>query len=147
MANEKTQVPEILQGFFSNLKAKLYVEGKQVSEERDNMLSEKPITINQNIGFGKLGVDATTKGGVGLGGSLGGNYRRGQINFPEEFAQYGFPSSDKFGKGLTLNEIKGYLNIPIDETLDMTLSGTYNPDYFSEGKPRKSGMLEFIKRF
>ena len=84
---------------------------------------------------------------MGLGGSLGGSYRRGQINFPEEFAQYGFPSSDKFGKGLTLNEIKGYLNIPIDETLDMTLSGTYNPDYFSEGKPRKSGMLEFIKRF
>lgn len=66
----------------------------------------------------------------GVGGS--GNYMQGQVNFPQELQAYGAPESQQFGKGLSVNQLRAYLGLPITENTSLNIQGQINPYYVDE---------------
>jgi hypothetical protein len=71
----------------------------------------------------------------GVGGS--GNYMQGQVDYPQEVQAYGAPESQQFGQGLTVNQLRAYLGIPITENTSLNIQGQINPYYFDpvDGTP------------
>jgi hypothetical protein len=71
----------------------------------------------------------------GMGGS--GNFMKGQVDFPQELQVYGAPESQQFGQGLTVDQLRAYLGIPITENTSVNIQGQINPYYFDsvDGTP------------
>lgn len=66
----------------------------------------------------------------GVGGS--GNYMQGQVDYPQEVQAYGAPESQQFGQGLSVNQLRAYLGLPITENTSVNIQGQINPYYVDE---------------
>lgn len=71
----------------------------------------------------------------GMGGS--GNFMEGQVDYPQELQVYGAPESQKFGQGLTVDQLRAYLSMPITENTNLNIQGQINPYYIDpvDGTP------------
>jgi len=65
----------------------------------------------------------------GVGGS--GSYFTKEDKYPEVLKQFGYPDSQKSGKGLTVDQLNAYLNTPLSENVDLSVNARINP-YFSD---------------
>ena len=136
-----------IKGFLSNLKMK----APQVEITGGRSVNEMPIYLptgkteairTKNRASGSVDLNFQAPSMVegqptvfGMGGS--GNFMEGQVKFPEELQVYGAPSSQQFGQGLTVDQLRAYLGIPITENTSLNIQGQINPYYFDpvDGTP------------
>jgi hypothetical protein len=86
---------------------------------------------------GDVGLGVVTPSGIEFGGDVSGSYTKGEVKFPQELQNYGAPESEKYGSGLTVDQLQAYLNIPVTENLDVNVSGGVNP-YFRDEQGNKN---------
>jgi len=131
-----------IKSFLSNLKMK----APEVNISGGRSVNEMPIYLptgkteairTKNRAEGSVDLNFTAPSMVegqptvfGVGGS--GNYMQGQVNFPQELQAYGAPESQQFGKGLSVNQLRAYLGLPITENTSLNIQGQINPYYVDE---------------
>jgi len=136
-----------IKGFLSNLKMK----APQVEITGGRSVNEMPIYLptgkteairTKNRASGSVDLNFQAPSMVegqptvfGMGGS--GNFMEGQVKFPEELQVYGASASQQFGQGLTVDQLRAYLGIPITENTSLNIQGQINPYYFDpvDGTP------------
>jgi hypothetical protein len=136
-----------IKSFFSNLKMK----APQVDISGGRSVNEMPIYLptgkaeairTKNRASGSVDLNFEAPSMVegqptvfGMGGS--GNFMEGQVDFPQELQMYGMPESQQFGQGLTVDQLRAYLGIPITENTSLNIQGQINPYYFDpvDGTP------------
>ena len=128
-----------IKGFLSNLKMKApqvdISGGRSVNQFAVNLPTSTPnITEIKNRASGSVDLNFEAPSMVegqptvfGMGGS--GNFMEGQVKFPEELQVYGAPASQQFGQGLTVDQLRAYLGIPITENTSLNVKGQINPYY------------------
>ena len=126
-----------LKKFISNLKVKtpvVNIEGSRRTNFPEVQLSEGSVFLKNRIdqAQGNVGVGVVTPSGIEFGGDVSGSYTKGEVKFPQELQNFGAPESNKYGGGLTIDQLQGYLNIPVTENLDVNVSGGVNPYYRDE---------------
>ena len=100
--------------------------------------------------FGNVGLDfanptsmvdnVPTTFGVGASGS----YFTKEDKYPEVLKQFGYPDSQKYGKGLTVDQLNAYLNTPLSENVDLSVNARINPYYSDPVDGRMLGKDKFI---
>ena len=136
-----------IKGFLSNLKMK----APQVEITGGRSVNEMPIYLptgkteairTKNRASGNIDLNFSAPSMVegqptvfGFGGT--GDYMQGQVNYPQEVQAYGLPESQQIGQGLTVNQLRAYLGIPITENTSLNVKGQINPYYFDpvDGTP------------
>ena len=126
-----------LKKFLSNLKVKtpvVNIEGSRRTNFPEVQLSEGSVFLKNRIdqAQGNVGLGVVTPSGIEFGGDVSGSYTKGEVEFPQELQNYGAPESEKYGGGLTVDQLQAYLNIPVTENLDVNVSGGVNPYYRDE---------------
>ena len=136
-----------IKSFFSNLKMKApqvdISGGRSVNQFAVNLPTSTPnITEIKNRASGNVDLNFEAPSMVegqttvfGMGGS--GNFMEGQVDYPQELQVYGAPESQKFGQGLTVDQLRAYLSMPITENTNLNIQGQINPYYFDpvDGTP------------
>ena len=126
-----------LKQFISNLKVKtpvVNIEGSRRTNFPEVRLPEGSVFLKNRIdqAQGNVGLGVVTPSGIEFGGDVSGRYTKGRIDFPQELQNFGAPESEQYGSGLTIDQLQGYLNIPVTENLDVNVSGGVNPYYRDE---------------
>jgi len=131
-----------IKSFLSNLKMKApevnISGGRSVNQFAVNLPTTTPnITETKNRASGSVDLNFEAPSMVqgqptvfGFGGS--GDYMKGQVDFPQELQAYGAPESQQFGKGLSVNQLRAYLGLPITENTSVNIQGQINPYYVDE---------------
>jgi len=131
-----------IKSFLSNLKMKApevnISGGRSVNQFAVNLPTNTPnITETKNRASGSVDLNFEAPSMVqgqptvfGFGGS--GDYMKGQVDFPQELQAYGAPESQQFGKGLSVNQLRAYLGLPITENTSVNIQGQINPYYVDE---------------
>ena len=119
-------VRNFLRSLSQKVQPRIFVSGSRSQGTIPVLLPEGEVGIEQeedNIG-GKAGLDLSL-GDHRFGGSIGANYSRGALNFPQELQQYGAPSRQEYGTpGIQVNELSAnYENLPTG----LGVSGSYYP--------------------
>jgi hypothetical protein len=119
-------VRNFLRSLSQKVQPKIFLSGSRSQNTIPVLLTEGEVGIEQeedNIG-GKAGLDLSL-GDHRFGGSVGANYFRGALNFPQELQQYGAPSRQEYGTpGIQVNELSAnYENLPTG----LGVSGSYYP--------------------
>ena len=112
--------------------------GRSVNQFAVNLPTNTPnITETKNRASGSVDLNFEAPSMVqgqptvfGFGGS--GDYMKGQVDFPQELQAYGAPESQQFGKGLSVNQLRAYLGLPITENTSVNIQGQINPYYVDE---------------
>lgn len=126
--------------------SKLKMKAPEVNISGGRSVNEIPINIptgtsdiirTKNRAEGSVDLNFTAPSMVegqptvfGFGGS--GNFMKGQVDFPQELQAYGAPESQQFGKGLSVNQLRAYLGLPITENTSLNIQGQINPYYVDE---------------
>ena len=101
-------------------------------------------------GFGNVGVDFVNPNSMvdnvpttfGVGAS--GQYFTQEDKYPEVLKQFNFPDSQKFGKGLTIDQLSAYLNTPLSDNVDLGVNARINPYYVDSVDGRMLGKDKYI---
>ena len=112
--------------------------GRSVNQFAVNLPTTTPnITETKNRASGSVDLNFEAPSMVqgqptvfGFGGS--GNFMQGQVDFPQELQAYGAPESQQIGQGLSVNQLRAYLGIPITENTSLNVKGQINPYYVDE---------------
>ena len=123
-----------LNQFFKNLKMKMpnvEIEGTKTTQTDMLPFSTNPITTEIDSIRGNVDLEFQTPSGIEFGAGISPRFFQGEVNFPQDLQNMGAPASQKFGTGLTLDQIRAFLNLPIDETSSIRL-GTQFQDDISE---------------
>ena len=117
--------------------------GRSVNEISANVPIDTPNIIRtKNRASGDIDINFAAPSMVegqptvfGMGGS--GKFMEGQLDFPQELQVYGAPESQQFGQGLTVDQLRAYLGIPITENTSLNIQGQINPYYIDpvDGTP------------
>jgi len=78
----------------------------------------------------------------GVGAS--GQYFTQEDKFPEVLKQFGYPDSQEYGKGLTVDQLNAYLNTPLSENVDLGIKARINPYYSDPVDGRMLGKDKFV---
>ena len=143
-----------LNSFFKNLKMKTPTVniqgGRAENRQQINLPNSQPfITTERDRAAGNIGLNfeapSTVQGQPTVFGvDASGQYMLGQTNFPEELQAYGFPQSQKFGQGLTIDQLSAYLGFPISENVDLNVNAIINPYYVDPVDQQILGKDKFI---
>ena len=117
---------DFLRSLSQKVEPKIFVSGSRRQRKIPVSLPEGVVAIEQkedNI-RGKAGLDLSL-GDHRLGGSIGANYSRGALNFPQELQLLGAPPRKEYGTpGIQVNELSAnYENLPTG----LGVSGSYYP--------------------
>ena len=117
---------DFLRSLSQKVEPKIFVSGSRRQRKIPVSLPEGVVAIEQkedNI-RGKAGLDLSL-GDHRLGGSIGANYSRGALNFPQELQLLGAPPRKEYGTpGIQVNELSAnYKHLPTG----LGVSGTYHP--------------------
>ena len=126
-----------LKQFISNLKVKtpvVNIQGSRRTNFPEVRLPEGSVFLKNRIdqAQGNVGLGVVTPSGIEFGGDVSGRYTKGRVDFPQELQKFGAPESEQYGRGLTIDQLQGYLNVPVTENLDVNVSGGVNPYYRDE---------------
>ena len=126
-----------LKQFISNLKVKtpvVNIQGSRRTNFPEVQLPEGSVFLKNRVdqAQGNVGLGVVTPSGIEFGGDVSGRYTKGRVDFPQELQKFGAPESEQYGSGLTIDQLQGYLNIPVTENLDVNVSGGVNPYYRDE---------------
>ena len=143
-----------LKEFLSSIKSKaptINIQGGQKVNPIPIRLPEGTVNAREEINraSGDIGLNFEAPSMVqGMPTSFGfgasGQYMLGQTNFPEELQAYGFPQSQKFGQGLTIDQLSAYLGLPISENVDLNVNARINPYYVDPVDGQMLGKDKFI---
>ena len=142
--------------FLSNIKAKapnVNIEGSIMDNEKVLMgkLDDEDIYKTRNraraVGDVTLNFQAPSMVGnvpttFGVGAS--GQYFTQEDKFPAELKQFGYPDSQEYGKGLTIDQLNAYLNTPLSENVDLGINARISPYYSDPVDGRMLGKDKFI---
>jgi hypothetical protein len=100
--------------------------------------------------FGNVGLDFANPNSMvdnvpttfGVGAS--GQYFKGEDKFPTELKQFGYPDSQEYGKGLTVDQLNAYLNTPLSENVDLGINARISPYYSDPVDGRMLGKDKYI---
>jgi|TARA_R100000081_G_scaffold80308_1_gene47326 hypothetical protein len=120
-----------LKQFFKNLSMKMprvQIQGAKTTQRNYIPFSPNPIVTEIDQIAGNVDLDFETPSGVQFGGGLSSRFFDGETNFPKDIQDMGAPASQKFGTGLTLEQLRAYLGVPIDDTSDVRLDARFTSD-------------------
>jgi hypothetical protein len=120
-----------LNEFFKSLKMKMpevRIEGRKTKQTDFFPFASSPITTEIDSIEGDVDLEFETPSGIKFGGGISPRFFDGEVNFPQEIQNMGAPASQKFGSGLTLEQIRAFLNLPIDETSSVRIGTTFKDD-------------------
>ena len=132
--------------FLKNLEMKMpevNIEGSKKSQTDYVPFSPNPITVETDSIAGDIDLAFETPTGIQFGGGISPRFFEGEVNFPKDIQEMGAPASQKFGSGLSLAQIRAFLNLPIDDTSSV-LFGTQFEDDISK---RPDVNIRYQKRF
>ena len=113
---------------------KANISGSRRTNTPEVELPEGSVFLNNQIdqAQGNVGLGFVTPSGIEFGGDVRGNYTKGEVKYPQELQNYGAPESEKYGGGMTIDELQGYINVPVTDNLSVSASGGVNPYYRDE---------------
>ncbi len=135
-----------LKEFFKSLEMKMpniQIEGKKITQKDEFPYSPNPITTEMDFIRGDIDVEFATPSGIEFGGGISPRFFEGEVNFPQDIQDMGAPASQKFGSGLTLDQIRSFLNLPVDDTSSVRLGTQFSSDVTE----RPDINLTYQKRF
>tara|TARA_Y100000114_G_C11757944_1_gene327942 strand:+ start:2717 stop:3130 length:414 start_codon:yes stop_codon:yes gene_type:complete len=135
-----------LKEFFKSLEMKMpevRVEGSKKTQTDFFPFSPNPIVTEIDSVRGDIDLAFETPSGIQFGGGITPRFFEGEVNFPQDVQDMGAPASQKFGSGLTLDQIRAFLNLPVDDTSSVLLGTQFSSDITE----RPDINLKYEKRF
>jgi hypothetical protein len=117
--------------FFKSLEMKMpevRLEGRKTKQTDFFPFATNPITTEIDSIAGDIDLEFETPSGIKFGGGISPRFFDGEVNFPQEIQDMGAPASQKFGSGLSLEQIRAFLNLPIDETSSVRIGTRFTDD-------------------
>ena len=105
---------------------------------------------DRKTAFGNVGLNFVTPTSMvdnvpttfGVGAS--GQYYTQEDKYPEVLKQFNVPDSQKFGNGLTVDQLNAYLNTPLSENVDLGVNARISPYYTDPVDGRMLGKDKYI---